>query len=96
MMKVLLYISFVVAMLIPCKRALHMFQQNRYELTRYSQWLKSWSPTKYDKLASLCFIAGFFQNHTIKYAIFIGVFLLIAVLYFLDEKKKNYKYLEFP
>ena len=89
-MRVLVYISFVLAMLIPFKHALHMFQQNRYELTRYSQWLKSWRATKYDNLASLCFIAIFFQNHTIKYAIFIGVFLLIAVLYYLDENKKNY------
>ena len=26
-------------MLIPSKHALHMFQQNRYELRRYSKWL---------------------------------------------------------
>ena len=26
--------------LIPTKHALHMFQQNRYELTRYTAWLK--------------------------------------------------------
>ena len=90
MMKILVYISFVLAMLIPCKRALHMFQQNRYELPRYSMWLKSWRATRYDKLASLCFIAVFFKKHNIAYAIFIGVFSLIAVLYYLDENKKNY------
>ena len=90
MMKLLVYISFVIAMLIPFKRALHMFQQNRYELPRYSMWLKSWRANKYDKLVVLCLIAIFFKNHTVSYAIFICTFLLMAVLYFLDEKKKSY------
>ena len=42
-LKILLAVSFVWAALIPCKRALHMFQQNRYEVKRYFKWMKeSW------------------------------------------------------
>lgn len=28
------------AMLVPCKHALHMFQQNRYEVKRYAAWIR--------------------------------------------------------
>ena len=31
----------IISLVIPSKKALHMFQQNRYELSRFSMWLKS-------------------------------------------------------
>ena len=38
--KVLYYFVLIFAALIPMKHALHMFQQNRYELKRYMLWIK--------------------------------------------------------
>ena len=35
-MKIVYYIIILIAALVPGKHALHMFQQNRYELERYS------------------------------------------------------------
>ena len=35
----ILAVATIFAMLIPTKHALHMFQQNRYEIGRYSKWL---------------------------------------------------------
>lgn len=39
-MKIAYFILVVLAAVVPSKHALHMFQQNRYELTRYSQWIE--------------------------------------------------------
>ena len=39
MIKLLVLILCLLLAVIPSKRALHMFQQNRYELYRYSHWL---------------------------------------------------------
>ena len=37
--KIIYYIMLIIAALVPCKHALHMFQQNRYELGRYTAWV---------------------------------------------------------
>ncbi len=39
MLKILLVVCIFAGMLIPGKRALHMFQQNRYECGRYTGWI---------------------------------------------------------
>ncbi|MBR2675629.1 MAG: UDP-N-acetylmuramoyl-tripeptide--D-alanyl-D-alanine ligase [Solobacterium sp.] len=38
-MKIVYYIIILIAALVPAKHALHMFQQNRYELERYTAWV---------------------------------------------------------
>ncbi len=38
-MKLVYFILILFAAVIPCKHALHMFQQNRYELGRYTAWI---------------------------------------------------------
>ena len=38
-MRAVYYIVILIAALIPAKHALHMFQQNRYELRRYTSWV---------------------------------------------------------
>ena len=35
----ILAVATIVAMLIPTKHALHMFQQNRYEIHRFYHWM---------------------------------------------------------
>ena len=39
-MKFLYFLMVVLGALVPFRHALHMFQQNRYELARYSQWIE--------------------------------------------------------
>ena len=39
--KIVFLALLIIMMLVPSKHALHMFQQNRYELKRYSKWLKA-------------------------------------------------------
>ncbi len=39
--KILYYAAVIAASLVPHKHALHMFQQNRYELKRYTAWAKA-------------------------------------------------------
>ena len=39
LIKIIFILLLILMMLIPSKHALHMFQQNRYELRRYSKWL---------------------------------------------------------
>ena len=38
-MRVVYFIIIILAALVPAKHALHMFQQNRYELGRFSSWV---------------------------------------------------------
>ncbi len=38
-MKIVYFIIILIAALVPAKHALHMFQQNRYELKRYTAWV---------------------------------------------------------
>ena len=37
--RIALFVLFSVLIVLPTKHALHMFQQNRYELKRYTDWL---------------------------------------------------------
>ena len=39
--KIVFLALLIIMMLVPSKHALHMFQQNRYELKRYTKWLKA-------------------------------------------------------
>jgi len=39
-MKILYFILVIFAAMVPCEHALHMFQQNRYELGRYTNWIE--------------------------------------------------------
>ncbi len=55
-LRIVLLLGWVALMLTPGKRALHMFQQNRYELRRYLPWLKS----RADALAKNAFIVVLF------------------------------------
>ena len=38
-MRAVYFIIIILAALVPAKHALHMFQQNRYELGRFSSWI---------------------------------------------------------
>jgi UDP-N-acetylmuramoyl-tripeptide--D-alanyl-D-alanine ligase len=55
-LRILLFFAWGALMLVPGKRALHMFQQNRYELRRYLPWLKS----RADQMAKNAFLVILF------------------------------------
>ncbi|MBR2067969.1 MAG: UDP-N-acetylmuramoyl-tripeptide--D-alanyl-D-alanine ligase, partial [Solobacterium sp.] len=90
MIKICIAIFSCLAIFFPAKHALHMFQQNRYELTRYTEWLKSFRFELADNIASLFFIIPFLPSGNIR-VIFLSILLLcMAYLYYISEKKKNY------
>ena len=86
----------LVAMLIPTKHALHMFQQNRYELGRYSKWLAGNKKMIQGMLVStLCYIvvAGlltYFAGFTIFVWVWVGLLLVFTGINFTREKNKKY------
>lgn len=90
-------LMFVLAMnfVIPSKHALHMFQQNRYELTRYTKWLREVKKTGTNLYILLCyFMLSFLLLFTVP--LFFGmVGLLVISTVFLGyqvwkESKKKY------
>ncbi len=94
MTRALLYFAFVKAMLIPFKHALHMFQQNRYELPRYKMWFKDNYKTIYKLFLILSFIIMsllllLFNKGYMRIIVSCGL-LLFAAYFYSEEKKKNY------
>lgn len=93
-LRILLGFASACAMVIPVKRALHMFQQNRYEYYRYTKWctgniglgLKKITPEKL--LVPAALIAGLLiRNETVKLVVLAVLAFLTAFLLFSDEKK---------
>ncbi|MEA4874570.1 UDP-N-acetylmuramoyl-tripeptide--D-alanyl-D-alanine ligase [Anaerorhabdus sp.] len=94
----LFVILFLLLLWVPMKRALHMFQQNRYERERYSAWLINNVKTQYKQnyipfvLLIAIIIAGFFM----EIGIYRIVMALIIVLWFiyLIVKELNQEYIK--
>ena len=95
-LKILLGVLCAAAMAVPSKRALHMFQQNRYETGRFTGWIKdSQKANRTNMIISAVFIiAGAFIGIVLKGNLkLIGecvLCLCAAVLFILQEQKKNY------
>ena len=94
MIKALLFLTTVIALLIPYKRALHMFQQNRYELHRYQKWIieniKSIAtPMMLIRFILLSIILIFSKNNYLMLLVCI-VLLLSGLAFYLEEKSKSY------
>ncbi len=95
-LKILLAVSFVWAAHIPCKRALHMFQQNRYEVKRYFKWMKeSWilNASKAVLPLALCIVSlilGAVVKGTFGAVIPAVIMFCMGMLLWSEEKKKNY------
>lgn len=83
----------VVAMVYPCKHALHMFQQNRYETGRYRDWMKEAIPDLVPgnvlplALLVVSLVAGICRASTF---VFIGILAVLAVYSYAMEKGKQY------
>ncbi|MCR4950655.1 MAG: UDP-N-acetylmuramoyl-tripeptide--D-alanyl-D-alanine ligase [Solobacterium sp.] len=95
-MKLILAAAFVWAALIPCKRALHMFQQNRYEVKRYFKWMKSsWAINAASAALPLilCVIAavcGLFLKGIVRDVVLCVLMALNGAYLWGAESEKNY------
>ena len=81
--------------LVPAKHALHMFQQNRYELHRYKAWLKdNLQVFRENKLllvsAVLLLAAGFVLSGNVLFFTALAISLLAGALSLLKEKQAKY------
>lgn len=58
MVRILAFVLCAALMFLPTKHALHMFQQNRYELKRYTDWMKEKLSRSFFKLYKefICFV----------------------------------------
>lgn len=94
-MRWILAISVAIAMLVPAKRALHMFQQNRYECGRFTKWLKEDIPTIGIRVfpflvAAIGIVLALLLEGTIVELLLTVLSLVIFFYYYSDEKTKNY------
>ena len=84
------------AMVFPAKHALHMFQQNRYELGRLNKWVKaSWRTNAEGAVVPLALtviglLAGLLFQGLLQTLIEIAILIFMALYLYADEKKKNY------
>lgn len=92
-LKLLFCASLLLAMVIPAKHALHMFQQNRYETGRYTSWIKENIkeniPNNVIPLAVVIvlFILSLFHLPPV---IFIVGMVVLIVYHYAMEKAKTY------
>ena len=93
--RIVLFVLFAALIVLPTKHALHMFQQNRYELKRYTDWLKERISTSFFKyfkefISLLLIIVSIFVNHPmISLGIVVALGLLILCVSIKNDKKKQ-------
>ena len=95
-MRVVYFIIIILAALVPAKHALHMFQQNRYELGRFSSWVmenvEGGAKRAIIPAAVITAVAvacmGLSVNHVLLFCILIGT--VLAVILILRETKATY------
>ena len=91
MVYIVLIVAFIFASLVPCKHALHMFQQNRYDLARYAHWQKNnITDINNDCLIPLgCMVISFLVRKYIV-AWIVSLLVLMGFYNIYKEKKRNY------
>ena len=76
-----------------CKNALHMFQQQRYEVYRYSKWLTNKNNIKFSVSLLYCAIVlalSLLLNGKIQYWLIMIISIGSAILFIYSELKKEY------
>lgn len=95
-MKIIMAAATAFAMLMPAKHALHMFQQNRYELGRLYKWMREGMNTVLGgsvvppALAVICLICGLLFKGIIGRIAVPASLIMMGLYMYADEKKKNY------
>ena len=98
MSKICIYILYVLFLFVPSKEAVHMYQQNRYQMKRYKNWLKHAIHVQvvfiikvgiaFLPLLSLCFLS---KEHHPQYLLMI---LLVIYLYLLFTWDHEHAYIQ--
>ena len=90
------FLGVIAASVVPSLHALHMFQQNRYELTRYTQWIEEniEGGARRAMIPTIVFLAVAFacvhlKTSTVLHLCMVLAFLLAALL-ILREKRAHY------
>ncbi len=80
----------LISIVMPTKRALHMFQQNRYEATRYTMWLQDQVKTSKKSIiiGLLVFIVSFFLGVFVN-SFMSGLFILFYSLTIIEKELKS-------
>ena len=97
-MKIVIVSIFLILTITHILHALHVFQQNRYELDRYTKWLldlKNLRPNGYFTYVALAFIAEYLFVHFLVaidgLAIIIVTAITAIVLLYREERKTYIK-----
>ena len=83
-MNIILIIVIIISLIMPSKKALHMFQQNRYELSRYTMWLSDFFKVSFKKImvgatyVMMAFLAALLVNKILAIAIILYYSLNLA------------------
>ena len=92
MMNLIITLVIIISLVLPSKNALHMFQQNRYELGRYTMWGKSWLTNNLKKILtiSLLFVTAFFLSVFVNEILGAAIILYFSLQMLLNELDKKY------
>ena len=89
---ILITLIFMALSIVYVKNVLHVFQQNRYELYRYTEWLLDKNNYHYSKSVTyiiLMFIS-FFMPVSLKMGIVLTITIIFTILCLLEEKDIEY------
>ena len=95
-LKILLLVCSVCALLIPTKHALHIFQQNRYEIKRLNEWIKENFAfnVKHSLICIvICIVACVLSIVLKNEGGSIGqicMLVILSIVLYANEKKQNY------
>ena len=95
-MKVIYFLIVILACLVPGKHALHMFQQNRYEVGRYTSWISEnvEGGAKRALITTIVIIAVAVScmRLSVEHVLWvcIGIGLLLSIVLILRERKASY------
>ena len=96
----MMYLSYVIVNLLflylPCKSAMHMFQQNRYHLGRYQSWLRSYVDSSYRYIlfvfSLLCFSYGLYFVYPLSTRPYLLYMLLLIFAYIHGKVESEHEY----
>ncbi len=89
---ILITIIFMASSLVYAKNAIHVFQQNRYEFYRYTEWLLDKNNYHYSKTVTyiILMIVSFFMPVSIRMAIVLTITIIFTIICLQTERDTEY------
>ncbi len=96
----MMYIGYIIVYLfflyLPCKMAMHMFQQNRYHVGRYQSWLRNYIHTSYRYILFvfllLCFSYGLYFVYPLSMRPYLLYMLILIFTYINGKVESEHEY----